>query len=676
MSSKRQLLLDILARDRTKQATDSAAGNIDDVAEAAEAAAKSTDDLGDKADKAEDKVERLGKSSRTAAEHLEKLDHEIHTVEKELHQLAVAFAEAETAADRLDLSRAMRRTQADLKKLTNSKNLIKDLLPDPDPQSFMKKLAEGIASAPASLSALAANHVGITIGAAAGAAAAPVLVSALGSALSAQTGALGLGLGIKLAVKGDKDIQVAGKTAGEEFLGGMQDAASRSLKGPILDSLTKLSAAGDRITARWDKSFQKLAHSVDPLTNKLITAGERINDSLASSAERSGPALDALADSVVLLSDAVGDFIDTVSDGGPEAADNLRLLAGVTGDVVKSTGNFLGTLSKLANNPWLTGPLLPALRKHYKGVAEESEATAEQTRGLGEAMASAADAATGQRTAMKLLSKELKAQADPVFGLMQAQEDLAGAQKKYDEAVAKHGRNSKEARSATRELADSAIGLQGAVGALGGAFTGKLSPAMLESLRNAKLSEAQIAAVEREFQRAKTAGDAYSKNYKAGVSLTGVAPSIKQLRSLKEELASMKTKWTVTIRQNFLTFGKPYSPAGIRSGNVGGLAGGGPVIGPGPKGQDSELRLLAPGEHVWSADEVDAVGGQKAMLQLRATARAGRRPQPYAPMASAAAPRAAATSGGAPAARLELHGEATVVAFVRKLIKTHNLLEA
>ncbi|MGH3998393.1 MAG: hypothetical protein ACRDTJ_13115, partial [Pseudonocardiaceae bacterium] len=50
---------------------------------------------------------------------------------------------------------------------------------------------------------------------------------------------------------------------------------------------------------------------------------------------------------------------------------------------------------------------------------------------------------------------------------------------------------------------------------------------------------------------------------------------------------------------------------------------GGPVIGPGPKGVDSELRMLAPGEHVWTDKEVDAVGGHVAMHAMRQAALKG-----------------------------------------------------
>ncbi|WP_282848347.1 hypothetical protein [Microbacterium oxydans] len=49
-----------------------------------------------------------------------------------------------------------------------------------------------------------------------------------------------------------------------------------------------------------------------------------------------------------------------------------------------------------------------------------------------------------------------------------------------------------------------------------------------------------------------------------------------------------------------------------------GMSTGGPVHGPGPKGVDSEIRKLAPGEHVIPADEVDAAGGHSAIEAWRA----------------------------------------------------------
>ena len=61
----------------------------------------------------------------------------------------------------------------------------------------------------------------------------------------------------------------------------------------------------------------------------------------------------------------------------------------------------------------------------------------------------------------------------------------------------------------------------------------------------------------------------------------------------------------------------PYDPAG------GGRAKGGPIFGSGRKGKDSVPIVAAPGEHMWTDKEVDAVGGHGNMYALRAAALAG-----------------------------------------------------
>ena len=54
-----------------------------------------------------------------------------------------------------------------------------------------------------------------------------------------------------------------------------------------------------------------------------------------------------------------------------------------------------------------------------------------------------------------------------------------------------------------------------------------------------------------------------------------------------------------------------------------GRATGGAIYGPGTGTSDSILARLSTGEHVWTAREVQRVGGQAAMYRLRALARAG-----------------------------------------------------
>jgi tape measure domain-containing protein len=57
---------------------------------------------------------------------------------------------------------------------------------------------------------------------------------------------------------------------------------------------------------------------------------------------------------------------------------------------------------------------------------------------------------------------------------------------------------------------------------------------------------------------------------------------------------------------------------------AGRIATGGPIKGPGPRGVDSQLYWLAPGEHVWNDREVTAAGGHAAMERWRQAVLAGR----------------------------------------------------
>jgi len=144
----RQLILELLARDKTGPATSSAAHNLEDVGDAAEGAAKHTEKLGKEAGRADEKVERYGKSSRTAAEHVQHLDREIKLCERELEKLAVAFAEAETAGDRADLSKGIRQTRSELDKLKKNRNVLEDLIPDAgEAKQFEKTFSNTISNA-------------------------------------------------------------------------------------------------------------------------------------------------------------------------------------------------------------------------------------------------------------------------------------------------------------------------------------------------------------------------------------------------------------------------------------------------------------------------------------------------------------------------------------------------
>ncbi|MCZ7440863.1 hypothetical protein O7598_31050, partial [Micromonospora sp. WMMC241] len=168
-----------------------------------------------------------------------------------------------------------------------------------------------------------------------------------------------------------------------------------------------------------------------------------------------------------------------------------------------------------------------------KDAIAPTDAMGSKTLGFANATEAATAAVDGQRDALAALSKMMKAETDPVFGFADAQQKLAEAQKAAAKATREHGRNSAEAREATRALAEAAIELQGRAGVLGDAFDGKVSPALRATLKAAHLTDRQIADVAAQFRQAKADAEKYDGSYKANASAPGVTEADKQLKNAK-----------------------------------------------------------------------------------------------------------------------------------------------
>jgi DNA uptake protein ComE-like DNA-binding protein len=155
-------------------------------------------------------------------------------------------------------------------------------------------------------------------------------------------------------------------------------------------------------------------------------------------------------------------------------------------------------------------------------------------------------------------------------------------------------------------------------------------------------------------------------------------------RRLADEIMAIPTQWTTRVtlvgadsaiaRANAVEAavkrltGKTIRVrvTGGRGGNLEGFAGGGPILGPGPKGVDSKAIMAAPGEHMLTAREVDAAGGHSAVA-------AWRKSLLTSPTSATAAP---AQSARVVRAELEVSGEREIVALLRRLIKNYRLMEA
>lgn len=548
-AEKRQIVVDLEARNKMGPAARGAADDLGKVGKAAEGAADSAEDLGKASVIAGEGAEKLGKESDQARRHVDQLGNEIRLVEKELIGLAAAFAAANTAAERLDISKGIRKSQAELRRLKTSKGLLEGILPDPVPvaKTFMQKLGPALASASAEVSA-ASGPIGMALGAGIGLAAAPTLLTSLATAISAGAGAGVIGVGIAAAVAKDKDIQAAGAALGKNFIQGFQASATKNFGGPIRQSLTLLATEGDRIVKSWDTAFASLSSSIVPLTSDIVHGIDRINDAVVGIAKTSGPALDALGDSWLLLSDGVGDALEAMAGGSEEAGDGLVLLVGLTSDLIRTTGQLIGTFTELSSNEWISGPLLPLLTKGYRDAAADSITFVDATQDVVGALTAEQRAAAGSVKALSDLNTELRAQADPVFALREAQLKLTDAQHASAKAIEKHGKNSKEAKEATRDMAKAALDLQGAAGKLGDDFNGKLTPAMRATLKAAGLTKGQINDVEKEFGAARKAGNAFAKTYASNVKVNGAPAARRLLYSVKEIIDGIPRAVTIGMR--------------------------------------------------------------------------------------------------------------------------------
>jgi hypothetical protein len=502
------------------------------------------------ADKAGNKLSDLGRHINDVRGDLVKLDAAALASKGALSQLTSALANTDDAAQRLDIQKAISKVQRDLSSTAKAQKIkLGELINLDKDEASVKKMSQGLissigkslSSGAEGISSLASSHIGITVGAAAGAAAAPVLISTIGSVLASGTGLGVIGVGIMAAVQKDQDIKSAGKAAGGRFMDALSTEATKAFKGPLLDSIQVLSDQGDKSAKKLGEAFNALAPSIKPFTQDLATAADTLTNSFTNSAKNSGPAIEGLGHSIVLLTDGVGTFIDQVSQGGPEAAQNLTLIAGALGDVIGQTGTFLGALSKLSSNEWLTGPLLPLLKKHYADTASATEDMTAQTADLNDAMADVVATSQMEGNELTNLANDMRAQTDPVFALIDAQDKLTDAQDAVKKATKDHGKESKEAQAALRDLAKAAIEVEGKSGELADSYGGEVTPALHATLLAAGLTEDQIKDLGKQFDTAKDKGDDFSKTYKAKIE-ADTATAANRIQHVKDLLADVRSK--------------------------------------------------------------------------------------------------------------------------------------
>jgi hypothetical protein len=516
---------------------------------------------------------------------------------------------------------------------------------------FAARLGPLLASAGASPQVLAGAGV-------LGLAFAPSIAAGIGAGIAAGVGGGAIIAGIKLISK-DPQVAAAGKDVGQRFAQGVTSEAE-TFKVPVLNALKEIDAFAGRTTPKIGAIFRNVSPEVTALTKNLTAAGDAIADSLVSASARSSGPLRALGDGVQTVGVEFGHMIDTLSQRGPEGTAAINDLTNAMTNAIKATTAIVDNAAKVkgwsmsvddaidSGRAWIedhsalskslhdVGINLDLTADGYKrgsaaadlyrlgviGAAgslndydhwlhQASDSTSALTsdtfradpplRALVGTLTAADHAALGERNSLAALSSQLRGQADPVFALISAQNNLKTAQDKAAESVKIHGRNSEQAKTATRNLALAALDLQGKAGALGSTFSGHLTPQMKDTFKAAGLTKEQIHDVEKQFTSAKKAGDNYAKKYAATATLTGevkVGTELGRLLAVQQALRS----------GNPLTAGSVNKAVRNILGPQINRARGGPIYGPGTETSDDIPIMASKNEWVVRASSAKKIG--------------------------------------------------------------------
>ena len=552
----REIKLDLLATDKTGPATRKAAENLDDVADAADRAsdanetlsdkagnaAKSAEELGDSTEDTSKKTDDFGKKSSSTADHVAKLSKEIESTEGQLKQLHREFAATDDAAQRIDLSRTIRKTEGDLRRLNKSHGVLAALLPSPaeivqETAKVGKAVGEGVTeSTESAMEGLSKAITPVLVGV--GIAAAPLIGAAISAAIIGGAGVGGVIGGALLASK-DPRVQAAGKELGSSLLNRLEIRANVFVD-PVLAGIKQIEAGFDGASDDIGRIFANTSKFVQPLTAGVVSFLQHVTHGIADLTDSAGPVIDVISHGIDGLGQAIEGVFEDLKDNGVDAAvaldsvfKTLEVTIMAVGGAINLLTETYGFLAQVGAFGQDAAQQYAVLSANAKIAAAATDDVADSTISLQEAgegvsgvltkMVDGMDAATksgyGQRDAILALNSVLRAQTDPVFALLDAQGRLRQATEDATKATREHGRNSDEAKEALRREASAILEVQGRAGELGDAFNGKLTPALRQTLRDGGLTERQIRDLEKQFAAAKKSGDKFAKDYNATATL-------------------------------------------------------------------------------------------------------------------------------------------------------------
>lgn len=453
---------------------------------------------------------------------------------------------------------------------------------------------------------------------AAAAGTAPALASLIGGAVTLGVGAGAVAAGIKIAGK-DPEVAGAAKAVGKTIGDALGEDIGAQFKPEVRAALSFAQTEFRGLRPVLKDIGRDAAQLVRPFTRGAVGFVRELAPGFRDAVREAKPLADLAGEHLPKLGRTLGGVLRDVSSTAESSADTIdslvtflevsltiagKALQGAAlfqkafgglgqifgdlmgGDEAEETQSWADGLGSLAHHLEETGSAAGAAREPIRGLAEDIAHTDEIMRSVHDASISAAEAnlryADSVTAAREASDGRKKVSAEEESALL----DLARATNDNIAAMERAGATAGELTEKTRSQRTAFVNAAVAMG----------------------FSET----------KANELADAY----------LDVPPEVKTKASLNKQqaerdLASLNSSINNTTRARTVVV-KFRQIGGLGAIGQIGMSEGGAVEGPGARGVDSLVRVLAPGEHVLSDKEVKAAGGHREIERVRKMLRGGR----------------------------------------------------
>jgi hypothetical protein len=559
---------------------------------------KEFDSLADSADKSTKKL------SGTSAG-LKKLDQDIKATTKRIGDLRDEVRKSGDFELFGDIDKQTRK----LNQLTKRRKIIGPQ----DGEDAAEEFSAGFAGRIGPLMARAPLHPGLL---AAAAGAAPALSSVIAGAVTLGIGAGAVAAGVLIAAK-DPEVAGAAKAVGAQVGDALGEDIGKAFKPEVRAALSFAQTEFRKLRPELRAIGKDSAALLKPLTQGAIGFAKNILPSLRAAVHEAEPLAELMGEHLPKLGATLGGVIEDLASASESSADTIdsaltflevsltiagkalqgfalfqkafggvgQIFGDLMGDGEEETGTWRDSLGQLAGKLEETGSAASKTKGEVKGLAEQIAAMDEIMRNVHDANISAAEANIRYRETLAAAKEAADGHKKVTDEEQSALLDLASASNQATAALEKSGVSTADLSAKTAAARTAFINAATAMG-----FT----QAQAEKLAGEYLDIPGVVTTKANLNKQAAERD---------------------LGSLNRSIDNTTRPRTVVVK--FRQIG------GLGAIGQIGMSEGGAVEGPGARGVDSLVRVLAPGEHVLSDKEVRAAGGHREIERVRKMLRGG-----------------------------------------------------